>query len=64
MPLLPGVDAVRPVSVRVARCVILAAVKGGVAMQEGIPTGEAELDEWIRQQMWEAEYREMKLVSR
>jgi malate dehydrogenase (oxaloacetate-decarboxylating) len=64
MPLLPGVDAVRPVSVRVARCVILAAVKGGVAVQEGIPTGEAELDEWIRQQMWEAEYREMKLVSK
>jgi malate dehydrogenase (oxaloacetate-decarboxylating) len=58
------VDVVRPVSVRVARCVVQAAVKGGVAMQEGIPSEEGELDEWIRQQMWEAEYREMRLVGK
>lgn len=62
-PLLPGVEVVRDVSVRVARKVILAAVEEGVATEEGIPTEEGELDEWIREQMWEPKYRELKLVD-
>ncbi|KAH6669650.1 malic enzyme [Plectosphaerella plurivora] len=61
-PLLPGVDVVRDVSVRVARNVIRAAVDEGVATEEGIPGAEDELDEWIREQMWEPQYRPLKAV--
>ncbi|KAK4129819.1 hypothetical protein N657DRAFT_677388 [Parathielavia appendiculata] len=59
-PLLPGVDVVREVSVRVARKVIQAAVEEGVATQEGIPKNDAELVEWIREQIWEPVYRPLK----
>ncbi|KAL2257489.1 hypothetical protein VTK26DRAFT_108 [Humicola hyalothermophila] len=63
-PLLPGVEAVREVSVRVARKVIQAAVEEGIAAEEGIPVGDdAELDEWIREQMWEPVYRKLKYVE-
>lgn len=62
-PLLPGVDAVREVSVRVARNVIQAAVKEGVATEEGIPEDEEELEEWVREQMWTPEYRPLELVE-
>ncbi|KAK0719259.1 hypothetical protein B0H67DRAFT_660697 [Lasiosphaeris hirsuta] len=61
-PLLPGVDVVRDVSVRVARKVIQTAVDEGVATQAGIPTDEVELDEWIHEQMWEPVYRPLKYV--
>ncbi|EGP85269.1 uncharacterized protein MYCGRDRAFT_45998 [Zymoseptoria tritici IPO323] len=64
-PLLPGVEDVRAVSVRVARNVIKAAVKGKVATQEGIPMeSDEELDQWIEKQMWKAEYRPIKLEKR
>ncbi|KAF4878652.1 NAD-dependent malic enzyme [Colletotrichum siamense] len=62
-PLLPGVDVVRDVSVRVARNVIKAAMAEGVATEEGIPEEDGELDEWVREQMWTAEYRPLKLVG-
>lgn len=62
-PLLPDVETVRDVSVRVARGVIQAALKEDLATQEGIPTDEADLDEWIRVQMWEPKYRPLKLVE-
>ncbi|GJC90009.1 NAD-dependent malic enzyme, mitochondrial [Colletotrichum liriopes] len=62
-PLLPGVDVVRDVSVRVARNVIKAAVKEGVATEEGIPDNDEDLDEWIREQMWHPAYRPLKLVE-
>lgn len=62
-PLLPGVEAVRDISVSVARKVIQAAVAEGVATQEGIPKDEEELDEWIREQMWEPVYRPLKFVE-
>lgn len=62
-PLLPGVDAVRKVSVRVARKVIQAAVEEGMATEHGIPGDEEELDEWIREQMWEPVYRPLKYVE-
>jgi len=61
-PLLPGVEVVRDVSVRVARKVIQAAVEEGVATEQDIPTDERELDEWIREQMWEPVYRPLKYV--
>lgn len=62
-PLLPGVDVVRDVSVRVARKVIQAAVEEGVATEQDIPTDEKELDEWIREQMWDPVYRPLKYVE-
>ncbi len=62
-PLLPGADAVRQVSVRVARKVIQAAVEEGVATETGIPTDEEELDDWIREQMWDPVYRPLKRVE-
>lgn len=65
-PLLPGVEHVRDVSVRVAREVIRAAVEDGVATEKGIPGedgGEAGLDEWIREQMWDPVYRPLKRVQ-
>jgi malate dehydrogenase (oxaloacetate-decarboxylating) len=62
-PLLPGVGAVREVSVRVAREVIQAAVEEGVATEEGIPKYEKELDEWIMEQMWDPVYRPLQYVE-
>lgn len=62
-PLLPGVTAVRDVSVRVARKVVQAAVEEGVATEKDIPTDEETLDEWIREQMWDPVYRPLKLVE-
>ncbi|KAL2168565.1 hypothetical protein VTG60DRAFT_7170 [Thermothelomyces hinnuleus] len=62
-PLLPGVEVVREVSVRVARKVIQAATEEGLATQESIPTDENELDEWIKEQMWYPVYRPLKYVE-
>lgn len=62
-PLLPDVLDVKEVSVRVARCVIQAAVEEGVATEEGIPKDESDLDEWIREQMWEPQYRPLRYVE-
>ena len=62
-PLLPGVDVVRDVSVRVARKVIQSAVREGVATEKDIPTDDEELDAWIREQMWKPEYRSLKKVE-
>ncbi|KAF9775329.1 hypothetical protein IL306_006580 [Fusarium sp. DS 682] len=62
-PLLPDVDSVRDVSVRIARNVIQVAVKDGEATQEGIPEKEEDLEEWIREQMWNPVYRPLKKVE-
>ncbi|KAK0745690.1 hypothetical protein B0T18DRAFT_437902 [Schizothecium vesticola] len=62
-PLLPGVEAVRDVSVRVARKVIQAAMEEGVTTESDIPGDDERLDEWIREQMWDPVYRPLKYVS-
>ena len=62
--LLPDVVDVREVSVRIARAVIRKAVEEGLAQEEGIPEEEGELEEWIREQMWDARYRPLRLVRR
>lgn len=62
-PLLPGVEVVREVSVRVARKVVMAAVDEGVATERDIPTDEETLDEWFREQMWTPKYRPLKPVE-
>ncbi|KAK5122998.1 hypothetical protein LTR85_003564 [Meristemomyces frigidus] len=62
--LLPDVQDVREISVKIAAAVIKQAVKEGLNQEKEIPTDDAELDEWIREQMWDAVYRPMKKVSR
>lgn len=65
-PLLPGVEQVRDVSVRVAREVIRAAAEEGVATEDAIPSGDSadgELDGWIREQMWDPVYRPLRRVE-
>ena len=61
-PLLPDVEDVRELSVGVAKAVIQTAVMEGLAREEGIPRDGDELEEWIRVQMWRAEYRDLKKV--
>lgn len=60
-PLLPDVEDVRELSVEVAKAVIQTAVEEGLAQEKSIP-GEEDLEEWIRVQMWQAEYRSFKKV--
>ncbi|KAL6413438.1 NAD-dependent malic enzyme-like protein [Ilyonectria robusta] len=62
-PLLPDVSSVRDVSVRIARNVIQTAIEEGEAMEEDIPSSEEELEEWIREQMWNPVYRPLKFVE-
>ena len=47
----------------IAAAVIKQAVKEGVAQEEHIPESDEELEEWIRVQMWNAEYRPLKKVN-
>lgn len=61
--LLPDVEDVREVSVKIAAAVIKQAVKEDVAQEEGIPDSDEDLEEWIRVQMWSAEYRPLKKVA-
>lgn len=46
-----------------AREVILAAVDDGVSTEKDIPTDKDDLDEWIREQMWDPVYRPLKRVE-
>jgi malate dehydrogenase (oxaloacetate-decarboxylating) len=61
--LLPDVTDVREVSVQVAKNVIRAAQEDDLAEEKQIPTDDSELEEWIREQMWDAVYRPLKLVQ-
>ncbi|KAH4936482.1 malic enzyme [Parastagonospora nodorum] len=61
--LLPDVEDVREISVKIARNVIKKAVEDGLAQEKGIPYNDTNLEEWIREQMWTAEYRPLKLVE-
>ncbi|KAH8692435.1 putative malate dehydrogenase [Talaromyces proteolyticus] len=56
-PLLPDVVDVREISVHIAKAVIQAAIEEGLAQEKNIPENDAELEEWIRAQMWDAVYR-------
>lgn len=56
-PLLPDIVHVREISVQIAKAVIQCAVAEGLAQEKDIPQDEADLEEWIRVQMWEPKYR-------
>jgi malate dehydrogenase (oxaloacetate-decarboxylating) len=61
--LLPDIVDVRDISVLIAKAVIKEAVKEGLAQQDDIPEDDQVLDDWIREQMWEAEYRKLIRVD-
>ncbi|TGO62126.1 hypothetical protein BOTNAR_0118g00020 [Botryotinia narcissicola] len=62
--LLPDVADVREISVRIAKAVIKTSVEEGLAQEKGIPTEDEDLEEWIREQMWDPVYRPLKLVEK
>lgn len=61
--LLPDVTDVREISVQIAKAVIKAAVEEGLNQEKEIPSDDAQLEEWIRDQMWDARYRPLKYVE-
>ena len=61
--LLPDVTEVREVSVQIAKNVIKAAVTENLNQEQDIPKDDQDLEEWIRDQMWDARYRPLKLVE-
>ena len=62
--LLPDVTNVREISVQIAAAVIKQAVKDNLAQERAIPNDDGSLSEWIRDQMWHAQYRPLKLVDK
>jgi malate dehydrogenase (oxaloacetate-decarboxylating) len=62
--LLPDVKDVREISVHIAKAVIQASVEEGLNLEKEIPDEEEELEEWVREQMWDARYRPLRLVSK
>lgn len=61
--LLPDVENVREISVRIAAAVTKQAVKEDLAQQEGIPDNDGDLEDWIRAQMWDPVYRPLKKIA-
>ncbi|KAF2434693.1 hypothetical protein EJ08DRAFT_668176 [Tothia fuscella] len=61
--LLPDVTEVREISVQIAKGVIRAAEKEGLNRETDIPQDDKEIEEWIREQMWDARYRELQKVD-
>lgn len=61
--LLPDVTDVRDISVQIAKNVINAAREEGLTQEKDIPKDDAELEEWIREQMWDPVYRPLKLIA-
>ena len=62
--LVPDVTEVREISVHIAKAVIRQAVSEGLATEVDIPIDDdddddAELEEWVRVQMWEPSYRSL-----
>ncbi|MCJ1437427.1 NAD-dependent malic enzyme, mitochondrial [Xylographa pallens] len=62
--LLPDVVDVREISVKIAKAVIKQALEEDLAIEEGIPKSDNDLDEWVREQMWEPRYRPLKRVTK
>jgi malate dehydrogenase (oxaloacetate-decarboxylating) len=62
--LLPDVADVREISVHIAKAVIKQAVQEGLAQEKGIPNEDEDLEEWVREQMWDPVYRPLRRVKR
>lgn len=61
--LVPDVINVREISVHVAKAVIQQAIEEGLASEKDIPEKDGDLEEWIREQMWEPRYRPLVRVD-
>ena len=61
--LLPDVTDVREISVKLAKEVIRAAQREGLNEEKDIPEDDEDLEEWIREQMWEPRYRPLRKVD-
>ena len=61
--LVPDVDQARSVSVKIARAVIRQAQKENLTTVENLPEEDAELEEWIKAQMWDLVYRKYKRIE-
>ena len=61
--LLPDVINVREISVQIAKAVIRQSVEEGLATEKDIPDDDNDLEEWVREQMWEARYRPLVHVE-
>ena len=62
--LLPDVVDVREISVKIAAAVIRQACKEDLNQERDIPSEDGELEEWIREQMWDPVYRPLRKVQR
>jgi malate dehydrogenase (oxaloacetate-decarboxylating) len=54
---------VREVSVAIAVAVIRAAVRAGLNQEPDIPDDETVLGDWVREQLWDAQYRPLRRVG-
>ncbi|KAJ5295779.1 Malic enzyme NAD-binding [Penicillium antarcticum] len=63
LPLLPGVEEVRDISIDIAAAVIKTSVQEGLARADWIPHDDSDLRFWIQSQMWEAFYRPLVRVD-
>ncbi|KAB2574535.1 NAD-dependent malic enzyme [Lasiodiplodia theobromae] len=63
LALLPDVTDVREISVHIAKAVIKKAVEEGLNEEKKIPGDDADLEEWIREQMWDPVYRPLRKVD-
>ena len=62
--LVPDVTNVREISVRIASAVIKQSITEGLATEKEIPEDDKELEEWVREQMWEPRYRPLVRVGK
>ena len=62
--LVPDVIDVREISVHVAKAVIKQAIDEDLATEKEIPGNDDDLEEWIREQMWEPRYRPFVRVDK
>ncbi|SRR6266516_2256186 len=62
--LLPDVVDSPEVSVHIGSAVIKQAIKEGLAQDKDIPTDDGELEEWIREQIWQPKYRALRKVEK
>lgn len=62
--LVPDVTDVREISVQIAKAVIRQAVQEGLATTKDIPTTEEDIEDWIKAQMWEPQYRRLLKIAK
>ena len=62
--LVPDVINVREISVQVAKAVVKQAIDEDLATAKEIPRDDEDLEEWIREQMWEPRYRPLIRVDK